>query len=158
MKKRIGTLKGRPIVEGDENLVRNPEYKDTNIFDTGYYYKIIDKENFIALFNNFAKLFSGYGFKKEYVGKLLKEVNIIYNFNDEINLDYIYISDKSNLIKRDDKGNIAYITKLNKGLQYIIDILIAGGEGTKGFLKTFKNSFIQITKSEFNKAYLEYEP
>ena len=28
MKRRIGTLKGKPIVEGDKNLVKDIEYKD----------------------------------------------------------------------------------------------------------------------------------
>ena len=157
MKKRIGTLKGRPIVEGDENLVRNPEYKDTNIFDTGYYYKIINKEAFYSIFNNL-KIFAGYGFGKYFVTKLQKEVNIIYNLYSEFYLDYIYISDKSNGVATDGDGHITSVTKLDKGLQSLIEASSSFGEEGKEMLNTFKNSFIQITKSEFNKAYLEYEP
>lgn len=157
MKKRIGTLKGRPIVEGDENLIRNPEYKDTNIFDTGYYYKIINKEAFYSVFNNL-KIFAGYGFGKYFVTKLQKEVNIIYNLYSEFYLDYIYISDKSNSTENDSDGHITSVTKLDNGLQTLIDVLSSFGEEGKEMSNTFKNSFTQITKSEFNKAYLEYEP
>ena len=157
MKKRIGTLKGRPIVEGDENLVRNPEYKDTNIFDTGYYYKIINKEAFYSVLKNF-KVFVGYGFGKYFVTKLQKEINIIYDLYSEFYLDYIYISDKSNWVENDGDGHITSVTKLDNGLQFLIDFFSSFGEEGKEMTNTFKNSFIQITKSEFNKAYLEYEP
>ena len=64
MKRRIGILKGKPIVEGDENLVKDIEYKDSNIFDTGYYYKIINKEDFYPTFKALGSIFSGYGFAK----------------------------------------------------------------------------------------------
>lgn len=158
MKKRIGTLKGRPIVEGDENLVRNPEYKDTNIFDTGYYYKIIDKEAFYSIFNNFKSHFVGYSFGKDFVTKLQREVNIIYSFSSSFQSDYICILDKNTWIEEDGDGHITSVTKVDNGLQFLIDILSSFGEEGKEMSKTFKNSFIQITKSEFNKAYLEYEP
>lgn len=158
MKKRIGTLKGRPIVEGDENLVRNPEYKDTNIFDTGYYYKIINKEAFYSVFNNFKSYFVGYGFGKDFVTKLQRKVNIIYSFSSSFQSDYVCILDKNTWIEEDGDGHITSVTKVDNGLQFLIDLLSSFGEKGKEMSKTFKNSFTQITKSEFNKAYLEYEP
>ena len=156
MKRRIGTLKGKTIVEGDINLVKNIEYKDTNIFDTGYYYKIINKEDFYPTFKALKSVFSGYGFTKKWVTGLQKNVNIMFGIYDEYYLDYIYISDKSNFIQDDSDGHIASITKVNNGLQFLIDLLTEAGD--EGMITNFKKSFVQITKSEFNKAYYKYEP
>ena len=156
MKKRIGTLKGKPIVEGDINLVKNIEYKDTNIFDTGYYYKIINKEDFYPTFKAIESVFSGYGFTKKWVTNLQKNVNIMFYIYSEHYLDYIYISDKSNFIQEDGDGHITSINKVNNGLQFLIDFLTEAGD--ENLVTNFKNSFVQITKSEFNKAYHKYEP
>ena len=156
MKRRIGTLKGKPIVEGDINLVKNIEYKDTNIFDTGYYYKIINKEDFYPTFKALKSIFSGYGFTKKWVTNLQKNVNIIFGLYNDFYLDYIYISDKSNFIQEDGDGHITSVFKVNNGLQFLIDFFTkSGGED---LMTNFKNSFVQITKSEFNKAYHKYEP
>ena len=156
MKRRIGTLKGKPIVEGDINLVKNIEYKDTNIFDTGYYYKIINKEDFYPTFKALKSIFSGYGFTKKWVTNLQKNVNIMSGIYDEYYLDYIYISDKSNFIQNDSDGHITSVTKVNNGLQFLIDFLT--GAGAEDMITNFKKSFVQITKSEFNKAYYKDEP
>lgn len=152
MKRRIGTLKGKPIVEGDENLVKDIEYKDANIFDTGYYYKIINKEDFYPTFTALKSIFSGYGFTKKWVTNLQKNVNIIFGLYDNYYLDYIYISDKSNFVQNDGDGHITSVSKVNNGLYFLIDLL---GEDS---ITNFKKSFVQITKSEFNKAYHKYEP
>ena len=156
MKRRIGTLKGKPIVEGDKNLVKDVEYKDTNIFDTGYYYKIINKEDFYPSFKALGSIFSGYGFTKKWVTNLQKDVNIIFGLYNEFYLDYIYISDKSNFIQDDGDGHITSISKVNNGLQFLIDFLIKAG--AEDMITNFKKSFVQITKSEFNKAYYKDEP
>lgn len=156
MKKRIGTLKGKPIVEGDKNLVKDVEYKDTNIFDTGYYYKIINKEDFYSVFKTLGPIFSGYGFTKKWVTNLQKNVNIIFSFHNEYYLDYIYISDKSNFVQDDSDGHITSVLKVNNGLQFLIDFFTEAG--TEDMITNFKKSFVQITKSEFNKAYHKYEP
>ena len=156
MKRRIGTLKGKPIVEGDKNLVKDVEYKDTNIFDTGYYYKIINKEDFYPPFKALGSIFSGYGFTKKWVTNLQKNVNIIFGLYSEFYLDYIYISDKSNFIQEDGDGHITSISKVNNGLQFLIDFLIK--TGAEDMITNFKKSFVQITKSEFNKAYYKDEP
>ena len=156
MKRRIGTLKGKPIVEGDKNLVKDIEYKDTNIFDTGYYYKIINKEDFYSTFKALGSIFSGYGFTKKWVTNLQKNVNIIFGLYNEFYLDYIYISDKSNFIQDDGDGHITSISKVNNGLQFLIDSLIKAG--AEDMITNFKKSFVQITKSEFNKAYYKDEP
>ena len=156
MKRRIGTLKGKPIVEGDKNLVKDIEYKDTNIFDTGYYYKIINKEDFYPTFKALGSIFSGYGFTKKWVTNLQKNVNIMFGLYNEFYLDYIYISDKSNFIQDDGDGHITSISKVNNGLQFLIDSLIK--TGAEDMITNFKKSFVQITKSEFNKAYYKDEP
>ena len=156
MKRRIGTLKGKPIVEGDKNLVKDVEYKDTNIFDTGYYYKIINKEDFYPPFKALGSIFSGYGFTKKWVTNLQKDVNIIFGLYNEFYLDYIYISDKSNFIQDDGDGHITSISKVNNGLQFLIDFLTKAG--AEDMITNFKKSFVQITKSEFNKAYYKDEP
>ena len=156
MKRRIGTLKGKPIVEGDKNLVKDVEYKDTNIFDTGYYYKIINKEDFYPPFKALGSIFSGYGFTKKWVTNLQKNVNIMFGLYNEFYLDYIYISDKSNFIQEDGDGHITSISKVNNGLQFLIDFLIK--TGAEDMITNFKKSFVQITKSEFNKAYYKDEP
>ena len=156
MKRRIGTLKGKPIVEGDINLVKNIEYKDSDIFDTGYYYKIINKEDFYPTFKALKSIFSGYGFTKKWVTDLQKNVNIIFGLYNDFYLDYIYISDKSNFIQEDGDGHITSVFKVNNGLQFLIDFFTkSGGED---LMTNFKNSFVQITKSEFNKAYYKHEP
>ena len=156
MKRRIGTLKGKPIVEGDKNLVKDVEYKDTNIFDTGYYYKIINKEDFYPVFKSLESVFSGYGFTKKWVTNLQKNVNIMFDIYSNYYLDYIYISDKSNFIQGDGDGHITSITKVNNGLQFLIDFLTKAG--AEDMITNFKKSFVQITKSEFNKAYYKDEP
>ena len=156
MKRRIGTLKGKPIVEGDKNLVKDIEYKDTNIFDTGYYYKIINKEDFYPSFKALGSIFSGYGFTKKWVTNLQKNVNIIFGLYNEFYLDYIYISDKSNFIQDDGDGHITSVSKVNNGLQFLIDFLTKAG--AEDMITNFKKSFVQITKSEFNKAYYKDEP
>lgn len=156
MKKRIGTLKGKPIVEGDRNLVKDVEYKDTNIFDTGYYYKIINKEDFYPTFKALESIFSGYGFTKKWVTNLQKNVNIIFDIYSNYYLDYIYISDKGNFVQDDSDGHITSITKVNNGLQFLIDFLTEAG--AEDMITNFKKSFVQITKSEFNKAYYKDEP
>ena len=156
MKRRIGTLKGKPIIEGDKNLVKDVEYKDTNIFDTGYYYKIINKEDFYPSFKALGSIFSGYGFTKKWVTNLQKDVNIMFGLYNEFYLDYIYISDKSNFIQNDGDGHITSISKVNNGLQFLIDFLIKAG--AEDMITNFKKSFVQITKSEFNKAYYKDEP
>ena len=156
MKRRIGTLKGKPIVEGDKNLVKDIEYKDTNIFDTGYYYKIINKEDFYPTFKALGSIFSGYGFTKKWVTNLQKNVNIMFGLYNEFYLDYIYISDKSNFIQDDGDGHITSISKVNNGLQFLTDFLIKAG--AEDMITNFKKSFVQITKSEFNKAYYKDEP
>lgn len=156
MKRRIGTLKGKPIVEGDKNLIKDVEYKDTNIFDTGYYYKIINKEDFYPTFKALESIFSGYGFTKKWVTNLQKNVNIIFDIYSEFDLDYIYISDKSNFIQNDGDGHITSVFKVNNGLQFLIDFLTKAGD--ENLVTNFKNSFVQITKSEFNKAYYKHEP
>ena len=156
MKRRIGTLKGKPIVEGDKNLVKDIEYKDTNIFDTGYYYKIINKEDFYPPFKALGSIFSGYGFTKKWVTNLQKDVNIIFGLYNEFYLDYIYIPDKSNFIQDDGDGHITSISKVNNGLQFLIDFLTKAG--AEDMITNFKKSFVQITKSEFNKAYYKDEP
>ena len=156
MKRRIGTLKGKPIVEGDKNLVKDVEYKDTNIFDTGYYYKIINKEDFYPTFKALGSIFSGYGFTKKWITNLQKNVNIMFGLYNEFYLDYIYISDKSNFIQEDGDGHITSISKVNNGLQFLIDFLIK--TGAEDMITNFKKSFVQITKSEFNKAYYKDEP
>ena len=155
--KRIGTLNGRPIIEGDDNLIKNYEYNKNDIFDIGYYYKIINKEVFYSLFNNFKNLFVGYGFGRRYVTKLHKKINIIDNLYSGFYLDYIYIADKCNMIQEDGDGHIDSIGKIDNGLQFLINIFSVLSLD-KETLNTFKNSFKQITKSEFNKAYLEYKP
>ena len=156
MKRRIGTLKGKPIVEGDKNLVKDIEYKDTNIFDTGYYYKIINKEDFYPTFKALGSIFSGYGFTKKWITNLQKDVNIMFGLYNEFYLDYIYISDKSNFIQDDGDGHITSVSKVNNGLQFLIDFLTKAG--AEDMITNFKKSFVQITKSEFNKAYYKDEP
>ena len=156
MKRRIGTLKGKPIVEGDENLVKDIEYKDSNIFDTGYYYKIINKEDFYPTFKALGSVFSGYGFAKKWVTNLQKNVNIMFGLYNEFYLDYIYISDKSDFIQEDGDGHITSVIKVNNGLYFLIDFLTKAGGGDS--ITNFKKSFVQITKSEFNKAYHNHEP
>lgn len=154
--KRIGILNGRPIIEGDDNLVKNYEYNKDDIFDTGYYYKIINKEVFYSLFGMFKDFFIGYGFGRQYAIKLQKKINIMYNLQSNFYLDYIYISDKCNGIDEDGDGHINSITKIDNGLQFLIQAF--SNSLDKETLNSFKNSFKQITKLEFNKAYLEYKP
>ena len=154
--RRIGTLNGKPIVEGDNNLVKNYEYNKVDIFDTGYYYKIMNKEVFYSLFNTLKNFFIGYGFVRCYVIKLKKRINIMYNLQSNFYLDYIYISDKCNGIDEDGDGHINSITKIDNGLQFLIQAF--SNILDKETLNAFKNSFKQITKSEFNKAYLKYKP
>ena len=80
----------------------------------------------------------------------------MYNLHSNFYLDYIYISDKSNFIQEDGDGHITSVIKVNNGLQFLIDFLIK--TGAEDMITNFKKSFVQITKSEFNKAYYKDEP
>ena len=156
MKRRIGTLKGKPIVEGDKNLVKDIEYKDTNKKKKQKNYKRNNKEDFYTTNKVLGSIFSGYGFTKKWVTNLQKNVNIMFGLYNEFYLDYIYISDKSNFIQEDGDGHITSVIKVNNGLQFLIDSLIK--TGAEDMITNFKKSFVQITKSEFNKAYYKDEP
>ena len=80
----------------------------------------------------------------------------MFNIYSNYYLDYIYISDKSNFIQEDGDGHITSITKINNGLQFLIDFLTEAG--AEDGITNFKKSFVQITKSEFNKTYYKDEP